>query len=83
MPKRTPTITRITETFEVKAKRLVKGDPIWVGKRVFTVKSNETDGDHRTLHLVWGSNNASDEAFLTVPKNLVFSVNKHTVRKGK
>lgn len=84
MSNRTPKNVRTIETYELEAKDLVKGDPLWIGKRVHTVKTNtKVNGTHRKLTLEWGSQNKADRITLVVPKHLKFSVTKHVVYNNR
>lgn len=72
---RTAKSITVTETFEVKAKSLKKGDSIWIAKRVYTVKSNEkNDLGKRVITLQWGSRNEKDEVTLVIRGKALFSV---------
>jgi hypothetical protein len=75
---RKPTYVNITKSYELKAKSLKKGDPIWVGKRSFRVSSNKkNDLGQRVIRLKWGSNKKKDSALIIVPPSLLFRVTKH------
>jgi hypothetical protein len=75
MKNRRPKCITTTTTYEVAAKDIRKGDCIWIGKRVFTVKANaKNDFGQRVLSLAWGSKKEKDDALVVVPKSLVFTV---------
>lgn len=77
--RRKPTSVSTHESYEVKAKSLTKGDPIWVGKRSYTVKSNEkNDLGQRVIQLKWGTRKKKDSATIIVPPSLLFVVRRST-----
>lgn len=76
--------TNYNKTYEVSAKSLKKGDSVWIGERVYIVKSNKKDHDEkgrRNLILGCGTHNKKDEVRLSVPSKLVFRVTKHSYNR--
>ena len=77
MKNRRPSTISTTSTYKVPAKDLRKGDNIWIGDRVYTVKTNEkNDFGQRAIHLTWGSRKKKDSATLVVRGRVTFNVKK-------